>query len=226
MKSKLKNRKINTIDHILIDYLLIKQTKFWLLTNCTSSIKPLPAKSLTLISLSLLLSLFLLLLSTINFFIPLISSHNLFCYHLNPKYKVLFYFPIITLSSVYKMKSFSKYRRKKKVIPIEWVFFKDFLKKPYPTSISWYFWAMIPFQAHFGLLILRGSTLPIFLIVIVKCVLITKSTNMRKLNGLVGIISYLLTSILRYLSVFWGLARLYYAKFYAKSTKTKNSMNK
>lgn len=129
------------IDHIPTDYLLtesIKSTELQRQTNYFPIIKTLPEKSFPLTLSSLLLSQSFSLPATVNSPTPLISSHNLPCPQLDFEHEVSSRLPIVTLSSINKMKSSSKQGEKRKITPTESVSSKDSLKNLSSASIFMY----------------------------------------------------------------------------------------
>lgn len=108
LELQLTNKKIYTTDH--------KSTKLTKLTGLQLFINSTSYQTLSFAKLfpltPLLLSLSLPLFN--NFAVSLVSSHNLFCLHLNSKCNKPSYHFVVILLSIDKIESFSKPKGKKK----------------------------------------------------------------------------------------------------------------
>lgn len=94
-ESQLKNKETHTTNHISTELIGLQLPTDWISHKKTAL-----ANSFPLIPPSLSLFLSLLLPSTINSSIPLISSHNLFCSPVDPKQEVSPCFPLVCPSFV------------------------------------------------------------------------------------------------------------------------------
>lgn len=152
LKSRLKNRETHKIDYLLTEYISTKLTDF------SSNIKFLPAKSFPLTLPLLLLSL----PHSVNPSILLASFHNLSHLYFDSVYKVILHHSTITSSSVARIEPSLKQGGKGKVTLIESVSSKDSLKDPSSTSIPIYFRAVMPSPDLPGDLYFEGSNITNF----------------------------------------------------------------
>ncbi len=156
LESQLKNREKYTTDHISTES--TELTGLQLLTDCSSNIKPLSAKSflltLPLLPLSLILS--------INLSIPPLPSYKHSCLYFDSKREVSPCYSIVTPSSVGTMEQYSKQGVKGKVSPMESISSKDSLKDSSCPSIPIYSRAVMPYPGSPGALFFEESNITDF----------------------------------------------------------------
>lgn len=148
-------------------------------------------------------------------------SHNLFHPHLHFGNKTSINNSNATSLSIDKIESSLKKEDKKKITSTKSVSSKIIQKIPLLLSFPCTSKLLCHIQVYFGLTSLRKPISPIFLIIIVRYVPITRLTKKRRSNSSVGIVSYSLANISKLSSALQELVDLHFKTPYVKSTRTK-----